>query len=71
MKFDPSNPVYCQKHVAVEILHREIPVKNLYFPVRDCSVASVTATASFHQKNTDYYGLIITSIQMTNTSPFL
>ena len=40
MTFDPSNPVQCTlpKHVSMEILHREIPVKKLYFPVRDCSV---------------------------------
>ena len=43
MKFDPSNTVQCTlpKHVVVEKLHKEIPVKNLYFPLRElqCSHA--------------------------------
>ena len=35
------------------------------------SMASMTSTASFHQKITDPDGLIISSTQMTNTSPFM
>jgi hypothetical protein len=34
------------------------------------SMASMTSTASFHQKITDPDDLIIPSTQMTNTSPF-
>ena len=34
----PFKPCTLPKHVRVELLHREIPVKNLYFPVRYCSV---------------------------------
>ena len=32
MKFVPFKPCILPKHVRVEILHREFPVKNLYFP---------------------------------------
>ena len=32
MKFAPFKPYTLSKHVRVEILHREFPVKNLYFP---------------------------------------
>jgi hypothetical protein len=34
MKFAPFKPCTLPKHVRVEILHREFPVKNLYFPCK-------------------------------------
>ena len=34
MKFVPFKPCTLPKHVTVEILHREFPVKNLYFPCK-------------------------------------
>ena len=34
MKFAPFKPCTLPKHVRVEILHRELPVKNLYFPCK-------------------------------------
>ena len=34
MKFAPFKPSKLPKHVGVEILHREFPVKNLYFPCK-------------------------------------
>ena len=30
----PFKPCTLPKHVRVELLHREIPVKNLYFPCK-------------------------------------
>ena len=33
----PFKPCTLPKHVRIELLHRDFPVKNLYFPVRDCS----------------------------------
>ena len=34
MKFAPFKPCTLPKHVRMEILHREFPVKNLYFPCK-------------------------------------
>ena len=34
----PFKPCTLPKHVRVELLHREIPLKTCNFPVRDCSV---------------------------------
>ena len=40
MKFAPFKSCTLPKHVRVEILHREFPVKNLYFPCKglQCSL---------------------------------
>ena len=39
MKFVPFKPCTLPKHVRVEILHREFPVKNLYFPCKGLQCA--------------------------------
>ena len=39
MKFAPFKPCTLPKHVRVEILHREFPVKNLYFPCKGLQCA--------------------------------
>ena len=48
MKFVPFKPCTLPKHVRVEILHREFPVKNLYFPCKglQCTIAKSTVKIS-------------------------
>ena len=41
MKFAPFKPCTLLKHVRVEILHREFPVKNLYFPCKGLQCTNV------------------------------
>ena len=53
MKFAPFKPCTVPKHVRVELLHREIPVKNLKFPCKglQCSETQPNIILYFSTNN--------------------
>ena len=48
MKFAPFKPCTLPKHVRVEILHREFPVKNLYFPCKGLQCGKICSVKIFY-----------------------
>ena len=54
MKFVPFKPCTLPKHVRVEILHREFPVKNLYFPCKGLQCSVLTSPNLYIEFSTEY-----------------